>query len=414
MAQLSDDCFAFGGRLQSIDAALALIADAVACSSGTERLPLADADGRVLASDLTAPVDLPPFANSAVDGYAVRLEDLAHGPLLRVSGRLAAGSAAHPLPPGTAVRIFTGAALPLGADTVFMQEDVEAAGDSIRFPPGLRTGANTRPAGEDIAAGAHALLAGTRLRPQHLALAAALGQQTLSVRTRVRVALFSTGAELVDPGGRPGPAQRFDSNRILLAALARRAGAVVTDLGILPDDQVAITAGLNAASRGHDLVLTSGGVSAGEQDHVRAAVEAAGRLVFWRLAIKPGRPVAMGEVGGVPFLGLPGNPVAAFVTFVRIAHPMIAALGGAAVRTPLAVPVQAAFDYRKKAGRREYVRVRLAPRPDGTLHAHKHMIEGAGVLTSLTQTDGLAEIIDDVTSVVRGDTVGFLGYDTLL
>ena len=414
MAQLSDDCFAFGGRLQTVDAALALIAAAVACSSGTERVSLAHADGRVLAADLAAPADLPPFANSAVDGYAVRLADLAAGPVLPVSGRLAAGAAARPLPPGAAVRIFTGAALPPGADTVFMQEDVEAAGGSVRFPPGLRAGANTRPAGEDVAAGALALRAGTRLRPQHLALAAALGQDMLHVRTRVRVALFSTGAELVEAGVWPGPAQRCDSNRILLAALCRRAGAAVTDLGILPDDPAAITAGLAAAAPGHDLVLTSGGVSAGDEDHVRTAVERAGRLVFWRLAIKPGRPVAMGEVAGTAFLGLPGNPVAAFVTFVRVAHPMIAALGGATAPPATALPVPAAFSYRKKAGRREYVRVRLLSGPDGRPHAHKHPVEGAGILTSLTETDGLAEIADDVTEVAPGDAVGFLAYDALL
>ena len=252
------------------------------------------------------------------------------------------------------------------------------------------------------------------LRPQDLALAAALGLRHLPVRRPVRVALFSTGDELAEPGSPPGPTQRYDSNRVLLAALVRRAGAQVTDLGILPDRREAVDAALATASRDHDLILTSGGVSTGEEDHVRAAVGAIGRLVFWRLAIKPGRPVAMGSVAGVPFAGLPGNPVAAFVTFATIARPLIAALSGAAVEALPTFPVQAAFSYRKKAGRREYVRVRLVAGPDGTPQAHKHGVEGAGILTSLTETSGLAELAERVTSVAPGDRVGYLPYESLL
>jgi len=342
-----------------------------------------------------------------VDGYAVRLADAGAG-ALPISGRLAAGMAATPLQPGTAQRIFTGAPLPPGADTVFMQEDVREGPGGVLLPPGLKEGANTRPAGEDIAAGALALQAGTRLRPQDVALAAALGLTTLQVRRRIRVALFSTGDELVEPGERPGPAQRFDSNRVLLAALCRRAGAEVTDFGILPDRMEPIAEMLRGAADGHDLLLTSGGVSTGEEDHVRAAVEAAGRLVWWRLAIKPGRPVAMGEVGAAMFLGLPGNPVAAFVTFVRVARPALDALGGAQPRPLRPLPVPAAFSYRKKAGRREYVRVRLE---DG--RAHKHEVEGAGILTSLTRAEGLVEIPDEVTQVGPGEMVEFLPFASL-
>ncbi len=407
MAQLSDDCFAFGGKLQSVDAALELIARSIACAVDIETASVLDADGRVLAADLFAPVDLPPFANSAVDGYAVRLAEVGEQ-VVPVSGRLAAGHAARPLAPGTAQRIFTGAPLPPGADTVFMQEDVEALADGVRLPPGLKLGANTRPAGEDIARGAPALAAGTRLRPQDVALAAALGLGRMEVRERLRVALFSTGDELVDPPARPGPAQRFDSNRVLLAALCRRAGAEVTDLGILPDRKDAIAAALAAAAPGHHAILTSGGVSAGEEDHVRAAVEAAGRLAFWRIAIKPGRPVAMGQVGDAAFMGLPGNPVAAYVTFVRIARPLLAALSGETYRWPAAMLVPAGFSYRKKPGRREYVRVRLEAG-----RAQKHPTEGAGILTSLTQTDGLLELDDEVLDVTPGDPVAFRSHDAL-
>jgi len=413
MAQLSDDCFAFGGALLTLDAARAMIMAQVGPVDGTERVGLHEADGRVLAADVAAPVDLPPFDNSAVDGYAVRLAGLEHGGRLPVLGRLAAGAPARPLVEGTAQRIFTGAALPPGADTVFMQEDVRLDAGQVQLPPGLRRGANTRPRGEDISQGATALHAGLRLRPQDLALAAALGLTQLAVRRPVRVALFSTGDELIEPGQPTGPARRFDSNRVLLAAMARRAGAQVTDLGILPDRLDTIAGALREAGRGHDLILTSGGVSAGEEDHVRTAVESAGRLVFWRLAVKPGRPVAMGVVDGVPFVGLPGNPVAAFVTFAQVARPLIAALAGAEVQPPPTLRVPAAFAYRKKAGRREYVRVRLRPGADGVAAAHKHGVDGAGILTSLTETDGLAELADDVTVVSPGETVSYLPYALL-
>ena len=416
MAQLSDDCFAFGGKLLPLDAALRIIAADVRPIERIERVALGAADSRVLAESVAAPLDLPPFDNSAVDGYAVRLADVEGARVLPIAGRIAAGApAADVLAQGSAWRIFTGAALPAGADTVFMQEDVRLDEQGrVHFPDGLRRGANTRPRGEDVASGACALPAGRRLRPQDLALAAALGLRDLAVRAPVRVALFSTGDELVEPGAPAGPAQRYDSNRVLLATLAGRAGARVTDLGILPDQQGAIEAALSAAARTHDLILTSGGVSTGEEDHVRAAVEAVGRLVFWRLAIKPGRPVAMGGVASVPFVGLPGNPVAAFVTFAHLARPLIAALGGAPVRAHATYPVQAAFSYRKKAGRREYVRVRLMPGPDGAPQAHKHGVEGAGILTSLTETDGLAELAEPVTAIAPGDSVGFLPYEMLL
>ena len=415
MAQLSDDCFAFGGKLLTIDAALVAIAERTRPVPGTERVALHDADGRVLAADLLAPMDLPPFRNSAVDGYAVRLADLEGWDTLPVLGRLPAGAPAHDaLQPGAASRIFTGAAMPPGADTVFMQEDVELEAGRVRLPPGLKPGANTRPQGEDIAAGAPALATGLRLRPQDLALAAALGLDGLVVRRRVRVALFSTGSELVVPGQALGPAQQYDSNRVLLGALARRAGAEVSDLGILPDSPGGIRVALAGASEGHDLVLTSGGVSAGEEDHVRDAVQAVGTLAFWRLAIKPGRPVAMGQVGGAAFMGLPGNPVAAFVTFVRVARPLLAALGGEAFVPPVGVPVVAGFSYRKKTGRREYVRVQVEPGTDGALHARKHPVDGAGILTSLTATDGLVELSEDVTGVAPGRVVSFLPYSGLM
>lgn len=415
MAQLSDDCFAFGGKLLAVEAALRIIEADVPCVDGVEQVGLTDADDRVLAENVIAPIDLPPFDNAAVDGYAVRLTDLDHLTSLPVDGRAAAGAVVNRLlAPGTTRRIFTGAALPPGADTVFMQEDVRLDDQGVHFPAGLKPGANTRPRGEDVARGARALPRGRRLRPQDLGLAAALGLQHLTVRRPIRVALFSTGNELVEPGLPAGSTQRYDSNRVLLAALARRAGALITDFGILPDRRDPITAALSSAARDNDLILTSGGVSVGEEDHVKAAVEAIGRLVFWRLAIKPGRPVAMGSISGVPFVGLPGNPVAAFITFAQVARPVIAALAGEPVQPQPTLPVQAAFSYRKKVGRREYVRVRLVASPDGALQAHKHGTEGAGILSSLTETTGLVELAEPVTAVAPGDSVGYLAYEQLL
>jgi molybdopterin molybdotransferase len=423
MAQLSDDCFAFSGPLLPIDEMERLIAERVTPVGETEQVTLHAASGRVLAQNLVAPLDLPPFDNSAVDGYAVRHADLsASGETrLKLAGRITAGRAAiEPIAAGQAVRIFTGAPMPPGADTVFMQEDVRFEGDSIVVPPGLQRGANRRLAGEDVRKGAVALPAGRRLTAPDIALAAAVGVKHLIVRRRIKVALFSTGDEIVEPGApRPEPAL-YDANRYLLAALLARLSADVTDLGILRDDPDALAAALKAAASGHDLVITSGGVSTGDADYVKQAVERLGKLVFWRVGIKPGRPVTMGVLpGALPgnaaaFVGLPGNPVAVFVTFVRVVRPLLLRLAGAEPEPLIAMPVLAGFSYRKKKGRREFVRVSLRTRPDGAIEAVKHPQDGAGVITSLTETDGLVELPEDATAVVPGTTVGFLPYAALI
>ena len=416
MVQLSNDCFAFGGKLMTINEALALIAARVQPVEGQEHLPLMDCDNRVLLGPLHAPAPLPLFANSAVDGYALRSADLPQEAerTFPVVGRVQAGALAEPIRPGAAVRIFTGAPMPQGADTVFMQEDVRLEADgSITAPAGLKAGANMRPAGEDIAEGSVAIPAGRRLRPQHVALAAALGLTHLSVRRRIRVAIFSTGDEVLEPGGRRNGAQLFDSNRFMLAALLRRLNCEVHDLGILRDDRAALAAALEKAAGDHDLVLTSGGVSAGEEDHVRAAIEKIGSLVLWSLAIKPGRPVAMGVVAGTPFIGLPGNPVASFVTFAYVVRPTILALLGAAPEPLIGLPVRAAFSYKKKQGRREYVRASLRHGDDGAVEAVKFPREGAGLLSSLAETDGIIELGEDVERVNPGEKVNFLAYPVL-
>ena len=423
MAQLSDDCFAFNGTLLPVADAERLIGEGVTPVSGSEKLPLREAVGRVVAADIVAPLHLPPFDNSAVDGYAVRPEDLdgERERRLVVIDRVAAGHAGtRQLKPGEAVRIFTGAPMPPGADTVFMQEDCRLDGDHVVVPPGLQRGANRRLAGEDICAGAVALRAGRRLSAADVALAAALGLTALDVRRRVRVALFSTGDEIAEPGSPLAGAALYDSNRYLLHELIRRFGGAVTDLGILRDEPKALARAITAAADSHDLVLTSGGVSTGEADYVRGVIESIGRIVFWRVAIKPGRPVAMGVIAGsksgegAAFVGLPGNPVAVFVTFVRVVRPLLLRLAGALPEPLVALPARAAFSYKKRKGRREYVRVTLRRAADGAIEAVKYPQDGAGVLTSLTKTDGLAELGEEVTNIEPGAMVAFFSYASLL
>ncbi len=416
MVQLSSDAFAFGGDLMPVEDALALIAARVPPVTETERVGLIDADGRFLAADLIAPIDLPVFDNSAVDGYAVAYADLAaDGPtVLPVGARVAAGQAAlDAVARKTTARIFTGAPMPQGTDTVFMQEDVTVADDgSVELPPGLRKGANCRPRGEDIARGSVAAPAGRRLEPRDIALLAALGVTSVEVRRRPRVAVFSTGDELRNPGQALGAAAIYDSNRFSLQVMLRRAGCDVTDLGILPDDRSVTAERLDAAARSYDLIVTSGGVSTGEEDHVRAAIAANGSMVFWRLGIKPGRPLAMGIINGTPLVGLPGNPVAVFVTFAHVLRPLVTVLAGGRPAPLVAMTVLSGFDYQKKAGRREYVRVSLE-RSDGGAVAMKYPVDGAGVLTSLTRTDGMVELPEACTAIRIGDPVSYYAYNQL-
>ncbi len=412
MAQLSDDCFAFGGTLMSGAEALRLVEERTLPLAERERVPLVAALHRILAEPVIAPLSVPPHDNSAVDGYAVFYDDLApdRPTVLPVAGRAAAG---HPLGRparrGEAIRIFTGAPMPDGPDTVFMQEDCIEESGSVCLPPGMKRGANRRRAGEDVTAGAAVLEVGRPLRPQEIGLAAALGFTELEVYRRLRVALLSTGDEVREPGTPLPVGAIYDANRYALRALLEGLGVVVTDLGILPDRRSAIEDALAAAARDHDLIVSSGGMSTGEEDHVRAAVEALGRLHFWRLAIKPGRPVAMGQIGRVPFLGLPGNPVAVMVTFLALARPLILRLAGARAIAPRTFPVAAGFSHRKKRGRREYLRARLEPSAGGWV-AHKFPRDGAGILSSMVESDGLVVLDEEVTALAPGALVPFLPF----
>jgi len=399
MAALPDDCFAHGGDLLSVEAAQALIAARVTPRGGEEEVALPDALGRVLAQPLLAAIPLPPFANAAVDGYAFRHPATA---LLPVVARIAAGQPGGVLAPGTAARIFTGAPLPAGADTVLMQEAAQIQAGALLVPPGLARGANARPAGEELAPGAEALPAGRRLRAPEIGLAAALGVARLPVRKLLRVGVFSSGDELVPPGQPLGPAQAHDSNRFTLMALLAGLPVTMTDFGILRDDPAATRAALHAAAGSQDLLLTSGGVSAGEEDHVRASL---GRMDFWRLAVKPGRPAALGVVAGTPLLALPGNPVAAVVAFLHLARPLILRLAGAEPETLPRYGAVAGFHHAKRPGRREYLRVMLR---DGV--AEKFPREGSAQLTSLTGSHALAELPEALEVVRPGDALRLLPF----
>ena len=420
MAQLKDDCFAFGGELMPLADALKQLKARVGVVTATETVTLRDAIGRILAEDLIASRDVPPLDNSAVDGYAVYFGDLeaAGETRLPVTGRIAAG---HPLgrpaERGQAFRIFTGAPMPVGSDgtqasgpdTIFMEEDCTPDGDHVVLPAGLKPGANRRGAGEDITKGNVIIGAGRRLRAQEVGLAASVGRSELTLFKRLRTAVFSTGDEVRDPGTDAPEGCIFDANRYAIIALLEGLGAQVTDLGILADDTDTITGALEAAAD-HDLLVTSGGVSAGEEDHVRDAVERLGQIHFWRLAIKPGRPIALGQVGDVAFLGLPGNPVAAMVTFMVIGRPLVLLLAGATDVESTRFPVEAGFDYKKKKGRREWARVTLETNGKGVPVAMKHHSSGAGILTSMVEADGLVELPEDWESLKKGATVDFLPF----
>ena len=419
MAQLSDDCFAGADRMISTAEALSLLEERIVPVTETERVALRAAAGRVLGERVAAGRDVPPHDNSAVDGYAVYIDDLdpRAETVLPVAGRAAAG---HPLDGparrGTAVRIFTGAPMPAGEgggagpDTVMMQEDCVEEDGAVRLAPGIKRGANRRMAAEDVRAGAVILDRGQRLRPQDIGLAASVGRAELEVFAPLAVAVFSTGDEICEPGEAAPDGSIYDANRYTLLALLDGLGCAVSDLGILPDRLDAIRDALDAAARGHGLIVTSGGMSVGEEDHVKAAVEALGSLHFWRVAIKPGRPIALGQVGRVPFVGLPGNPVAAMVTFLRIARPLILGLSGCTDVAPTLYRVRAEFDHKKKENRREWVRARLAVGKDGVLVAHKFPRDGAGILSSMVEADGLVELPEDLTRLEAGTMVDFLPF----
>ncbi|MFS1291844.1 MAG: molybdopterin molybdotransferase MoeA [Pseudomonas piscis] len=372
-----------------------------------ERLPLAATQGRVLAEPLVSSLDLPPWPNSAMDGYALRLEDWKGEPL-PVSQKIFAGQAPEPLQPGTCARIFTGAPVPAGADCVQMQENTEVQDDQrVRFTEPLKVGQNIRPQGQETTIGEQILAAGTRLGPIEQGLAASLGCAELDVIRRVRVAVLSTGDELLEPGQPLGPGQIYNSNRVLLCSWLQRLGCEVLDAGILPDDLAATRERL-AELKDVDLILSTGGVSVGEADFLGLALREAGELALWKLAIKPGKPLTFGHFRGVPVIGLPGNPASTLVTFALLARPYLLRRQGVQSIQPLRFQVAAGFAWPQPGNRREYLRGRLE---DGRAIIYRN--QSSGVLRSAAWAEGLVEVLEGRT-LVEGDQVAFIPLSELL
>jgi len=409
---LKNDCFALpsGVDWTPVDKALAHLRENLGRCVGIETLPLSDSLGKVLAEDQIARRSNPPAPNSAVDGYGFThtalLGKQSHE-LPLVDGRAAAGSPySGEVPLGQAVRILTGAILPKGVDTVVLQEDVTVVGSNITFEGSVKAGSNTRKAGEDVKQGDVAIGAGHVLRPPDLALLSALGIDKVSVFEALCVGVISTGDELVPPGSTEDVASTYDANRPMLLSLAERWGYQPVDLGHVGDNRALLRDALDAAAQKCDVILTSGGASAGDEDHMSALLKEAGGLQMWRIAMKPGRPLALGLWQGVPVFGLPGNPVAAFVCALVFARPACAVLSGAAWQDPVGFDVPASFEKKKKAGRREYLRARITD----TGQAEVFASEGSGRISGLTWADGLVELEDGARHVKPGDLVRFIPY----
>ncbi len=409
------DCGGHGAALKPLEEAVELMLSHAGPVTGRERVATADALDRVLAETQHSPIDVPGWDNSAMDGYAVNSADLRDGNRrLRVTQRIPAGATGTPLGVGEAARIFTGAPVPPGADAVVMQEVCERDGDRLIVTRPPEPGANIRRAGEDIEKGSELLSAGERLAPQHLGLAASVGIAELPVVRRLKVAVFSSGDELVMPGSELAAGQIYNSNHFTLCGLLRRLGCEIVDLGQVEDSFEATRDALARGAAAADLVLASGGVSVGEEDHVKPAVEALGTLDLWKIAIRPGKPVAFGHIGETPFIGAPGNPVSLFVTFCLFMRPFILRMQGVAGDVaPMALMAEAGFDWPKPDKRREFVRARLERGADGTPRVSVYSSRSSGVLSSVAWANGLA-VIREGQRIQPGDAVDFLPFSELL
>lgn len=412
---MTDPCFSEKQKMLSVDDAIHYLLTQATPIPATETVPTIDATGRVLAEQVVATVTVPPADNSAMDGYAVRIEDLQQATTLPISQRIPAGATAVPLQAGTAARIFTGAPVPENANAVVMQEKCqqdESGHVTIHHQP--REGENIRYAGEDIQPGSVILHEGARLRPQDIGLAASVGVATLTVYAKLRVAIFSTGDELVEPGEPLEAGKIYNSNRYTMTGLLQRLGCDIIDLGTVEDSLDATVDALTRAAECADVIMTSGGVSVGEEDYIKTALEKLGSVSMWRVAMKPGKPIAYGQVANIPFVGLPGNPVSVFSTFCLFARPfLLKTMGVVEDLTARRIPLTAGFEWQKAGPRREFIRVQVEADKNGMLIARSFPAQGSGILTSTVWADGFVEIKEN-TTVTEGDTVTYIPFTELL
>tara|TARA_B100000029_G_scaffold138029_1_gene132957 strand:+ start:11109 stop:12365 length:1257 start_codon:yes stop_codon:yes gene_type:complete len=417
MTQLSNDCFKHNKKRISLEKAVSILEKRIKCIKKTQKIKLDQSLGRILSKDIFSKLNVPPFDNTAVDGYAFKYSDLNKNKetTLKLNGRIAAGQNFNKkIKKGEVARIFTGAKVPEGTDTVIMQEDCNINGIEIILKPGIFKGANIRKKGEDIKSKKKILTKGSKLKAQDIALIASIGIKEIEVYEKLKVGIFTTGNELFEPGNKISKNGIYDSNRYCLKNLLETINCSVKDYGIKKDNEKLIKNTLKKISKECDLIITTGGMSVGEEDYVRKVVEKNGSLNFWNISIKPGRPVALGNIFKKPFIGLPGNPVSVMITFLKIALPAINKLSGFLSPKENNFIVTTDFNFKKKSGRKEFLRVKVSKNSNGEIKIKHYPNTGSGVFTSMVETDGLVELPEKLTYLKKGAKVKFVPYSEIL
>ena len=417
MTQLSNDCFKHSKKRISLEKAVSVLEKRIKCIKKTQKIKLDQALGRILSKDIISKINVPLFNNTAVDGYAFKYSDLnkKKETTLKLNGRIAAGQNFNQkIKTSEIARIFTGAKVPEGADTVIMQEDCNVVGNKIVLKPGIYRSANIRKKGEDIKYGKKIVSKGLKLKAQDIALIASIGIKEIDVFEKLTVGIFTTGNELYEPGTKTSNSGIYDSNRYCLKNLLETINCVVKDYGIKKDKEKLIKNTLKKISKECDLIITTGGMSVGEEDYVRKVVEKNGSLNFWNISIKPGRPVALGNIFKKPFIGLPGNPVSVMITFMKIGIPTINQLSGHLSNDNKAFNVITDFNFKKKTGRKEFLRVKLLKKSNGEVKIKNYPNTGSGVFSSMVETDGLIELPEKLSYLKKGTKVKFMPFSEIL
>jgi len=417
MTQLSNDCFKHSKKRISLEKAISILEKRIKCIKKTQKIKLDQSLGRILSKDIISKINVPPFNNTAVDGYAFKYSDLnkKKETTLKLSGRITAGQNFNKkIKKGEIARIFTGARVPEGADTVIMQEDCNTTDNEIVLKPGIFKGANIRKKGEDIKYGKKIIYKGSKLKAQDIALIASVGIKEIDVFEKLTVGIFTTGNELYEPGAKISNSGIYDSNRYCLKNLLETINCSVKDYGIKKDNEKLIKNTLKKISKECDLIITTGGMSVGDEDYVRKIVEENGYLNFWNISIKPGRPVALGNIFKKPFIGLPGNPVSVMITFLKIALPTINKLSGFSSPKEKNFIVTTDFNFKKKSGRKEFLRVTITKNLNGQIKIKNYPKSGSGVFTSMVETDGLIELPEKLTYLKKGTKIRFVPYSEIL